>query len=271
MCTGTHFARFILDQSEFFYYGIPEQLEFPNGKALQFYFHKMLTKCCKKVEFYKKLTEMMLQEDWLRKRKKQIKYYGGNSDDKDLKKIKYILFQTHSNYLTRMDTFLFPFHSFIVPVRHPILSIISILRRHKGSLGEIQTDKIIFEWIHCARTIWSKDFPMYVFINPWQVKGFGRLFKRLNIRQNEMTRRFVHKHPVVNKTYKEDEVPENAQLYAVDKTNEEELVDAKECFIRESKITKPIEKYNEMLIESQLLDIYNNLCFNNQAEATPNG
>ena len=195
--------------------------------------------------------------------------YNESFKDKDKEKVKYLLLCCHANYLTRNELYLFPFHSFVIPVRHPLLSIISILRRHRNKLGNEQTDKTIFEWIHCARALWSKDFPIYVFINPWHIHGFGKAFKRLDIRQNQDTRSAVDNSPVVNKTHMKDEKGKK-HIHAIDRSEDDSLLNAKKDYIDRSIVSSSLQKYWDMLESSGLLSIYKELCFKNNAKATPN-
>lgn len=268
ICTGTHLVKLILEESEFFNYSINEQKKDDDGRTLQDYLFMMLTRCISKVDFYERAIGQ-LTNDLEDLRIEQHSEYSEGIQKKDKNKIKYFLFHCHANYMTRAEIFLYPFHSFVIPVRHPILSIISMLRRHRRDLGVIGIERVIFEWMYCAKFIWSRDFPVYVFINPWEIVGFGRLFKRLKITMNQKLREIIEKPPIVNETLREENIGDKKHFIAIDHTQDGKLKDAKEDFLATGAISPPLKRYYAMAERSGLMKVYYQVCENNKAKASP--
>jgi hypothetical protein len=219
--------------------------------------HSRLMSLCSgnslKIKFYEEFLECRKQnyKNVLNSRSSEIEKLCGIQIN--IKSAEYLLFFCHANYHTANGVNTLPFRGFITTVRHPFLTVLSIIKRYKQS--EHEELMRINEFIHCAKILWSRQNYIYVFINPWEFKGLWQLFTRLKLTDN------IHRSLDIKSIKVNETIENNSWIDDID------LI--KKDFIENGKISNKVYKYYNLISSTGLLSIYRNLCNRYQVKSDP--
>jgi hypothetical protein len=268
MSTGMHFTRLVLESDPKIDFVLDDT---GPGQIidLNLEFVKRMLWCAGKDGFYKTFLEERKRRSIALYKARKLFHKNAYPDiemeNKNEDFLIYRVFFIHVNLATFIETFQMPFHSYIIPVRHPILSAISILRKSES----IRDAYIrIFEYNRVMLHVFSQKHPMFVFVNPWGIHGFYKMFERLGLEIGSYTKRILENPPVINPTTVTPYVI-NGPVVTFDVRKKPELIEARDMICNGKGIHESMIEIYSMFKYSGLMNEYERVCKENGAMSCP--
>lgn len=172
---------------------------------------------------------------------------------------RYPLMFAHATYATIPSIYNIKFYCFITPVRHPLLTLCSMMRR---SESEELCYRKWMEFLYAVKVAWKVKHSLNICMNPWSYTGFHLLAHHLNLKWNESTKKFVKDKPLVNQTLSESDRSENSPKHVwSEEINEDPRIrDAKNMLIETGGIHEILKPFIKKLEKSKVMKTYESAC-----------